>query len=265
MIKLIASDIDGTLVEEGSSSVNPELFDVIRKLKEQGRIVAFASGRQYNSMCRLMEPVKDDVIFIAENGAYVVCRDKTIDCIGFERALYEEIIWYLRSRHCGSILANAPRMAYIESKDPEFLRWMREGYRIEMEQAEDLLQVPEPIIKAAVYCGMDANAIAGPAGEWFRGRVNVMAAGEKWVDFVKEGVDKASALQRIQNLMHISKEETMAFGDNNNDIGMLRCAGESYAVANAREEVKQAAKHLTGSNTQDGVLKVLRTLLEKDC
>ena len=53
----------------------------------------------------------------------------------------------------------------------------------------------------------------------------------------------------------------MAFGDNHNDIGMLNCAGESYAVANAREEVKQAAKYIAESNTQDGVLKILRTLL----
>ena len=88
-----------------------------------------------------------------------------------------------------------------------------------------------------------------------------MAAGERWVDFVGTDTDKGKALESIQRLMHITKEETMAFGDNNNDIGMMLCAGESYAVANAREEVKKAARHLTDRNVDDGVLKILKRLL----
>ena len=67
-VKLIATDIDGTLLPEGTDRINPEIFDVILRLKEQGIVFVAASGRQYYSMAHLFEPVKQDMIFIAENG-----------------------------------------------------------------------------------------------------------------------------------------------------------------------------------------------------
>ena len=72
MIKLIASDIDGTLLEEGTDGINPEIFTVIRELKKKGIVFAAASGREYASLRRLFQPVKDDIYFIADNGASVM-------------------------------------------------------------------------------------------------------------------------------------------------------------------------------------------------
>ena len=57
MIKLIASDIDGTLVKEGSHEIDPAYYDVIRELKEAGIIFCACSGRQYHSMMELFKPV----------------------------------------------------------------------------------------------------------------------------------------------------------------------------------------------------------------
>ena len=74
MIKLVASDIDGTLLPEGTAQINPEIFEVIRKLKEKDILFAAASGRHYTSMSKLFAPVEHDMIFITENGAYVCCR-----------------------------------------------------------------------------------------------------------------------------------------------------------------------------------------------
>ena len=74
MIKLVASDIDGTLLPEGTAQINPEIFEVIRKLKEKDILFAAASGRHYTSMAKLFAPVAHDMIFITENGAYVCCR-----------------------------------------------------------------------------------------------------------------------------------------------------------------------------------------------
>ena len=80
MIKLIASDVDGTLVSEGSDRINPEIFSVIRRLKERGTLFAVASGRSYSSIRKLFEPVAQDMIFIADNGSNIICRgyDKII-------------------------------------------------------------------------------------------------------------------------------------------------------------------------------------------
>ena len=69
MIKLIASDIDGTLVHDGSHELNPELYDVILKLKEKGIQFAAASGRQYASLRDNFKEHATYMHFIAENGA----------------------------------------------------------------------------------------------------------------------------------------------------------------------------------------------------
>lgn len=261
MIKLIATDVDGTLVEEGSPNLNPEFYDVILKLKERGILFAAASGRQYASIYRLFEPVADQMIFIAENGGYVVCRGRQIECKALDRSDFEEVVHFIRRQKDCFILVNDPDQAYTESRDTEFIQWLLGGYKAQLQQVEDVTALNTPIVKTALYCKGDAAAMAAAMKERFGDRVNIMASGQHWVDVVRADVDKGAALARIQQLMGIKKEETMAFGDNNNDIGMLLCAGESYAVANAREEAKRAARHITDRNVEDGVLKVLRTLL----
>ncbi|EDR98860.1 haloacid dehalogenase-like hydrolase [Anaerostipes caccae L1-92] len=93
------------------------------------------------------------------------------------------------------------------------------------------------------------------------GRIYVASAGEKWVDCMNLGVNKGNSLKRFQEHYNISADETLAFGDNINDIEMLKRAAHSFAVANAREEVKEAANFVTDSNREDGVLKVLKAVL----
>ncbi len=78
MIKLVISDIDGTLLSEGTTQLDPELFEIIRELKARGVMFAAASGRQYASMRHVFAPVANDIIFIAENGTNVMCREQNI-------------------------------------------------------------------------------------------------------------------------------------------------------------------------------------------
>lgn len=86
-------------------------------------------------------------------------------------------------------------------------------------------------------------------------------AGEIWLDFLNRDASKGNAIRSIQETLGISPEETMVFGDNFNDIKMFHSAKESYAVGNAVEAVKKEAKYVTDTNVNDGVLKVLKTLL----
>ena len=66
MIKLIVSDIDGTLVEDGTDKINIEIYDVIMRLKEKGIRFAAASGRQYISIKRLFEPIAEEIFYIPD-------------------------------------------------------------------------------------------------------------------------------------------------------------------------------------------------------
>ena len=78
MIKLIVSDIDGTLVPEGTNDINPEIFSLIRQLKSKGIYFAVASGRHKCSVEKLFEPVQNDIFYITSNGAYAGTYDKKL-------------------------------------------------------------------------------------------------------------------------------------------------------------------------------------------
>ena len=78
MVKLIASDLDGTLLQNGAQDVNPIVFDQIRILKEHGILFAAASGRQYLNLRRLFTPVQNDIAYIAENGSLCIYNEETI-------------------------------------------------------------------------------------------------------------------------------------------------------------------------------------------
>lgn len=260
-VKLIATDIDGTLLPEGTDRINPEIFDVILELKKQGVVFAGASGRQYYSMAHLFEPVKNDMIFIAENGAYVTCRGRDILECTMDREHVVRLVQQLRRVPGGCITLNAKDGFYVEHKDPKFLDLILNGYHNIVHQVEDVLAVDVDVIKVSLYMEREIEREAQALSLQWKDIFSCTIAGEIWLDFMCRGVNKGKALRSIQRTLSISPKDTMAFGDNLNDIEMLSCAGQSYAVGNARAEVKAAAKYTADTNVNDGVLKVLRTLL----
>jgi hypothetical protein len=77
------------------------------------------------------------------------------------------------------------------------------------------------------------------------------------------GVSKANALAWLADALGVTSGDVVAFGDSGNDVGMLRWAGMSYAMGNGTEEVKAAARWVTGSNANDGVATALRSLMSR--
>ncbi len=261
MVKLICSDIDGTLLPEGTAEINPEIFHVIRELKAKGILFAAASGRHYSSISKLFAPVKDDIIFVTENGAYVCCRGYTMS---EELIAWEDVCeWVKEVRRIpgASFTLDTKEGFYTESSDQKFLNLVREGYRSKITQVEDTLLEERRINKVSIYREQDIKKVAEEMIPRWSGRLHCTIAGDIWLDFMNKESNKGHAIRKIQDTLHISPDETMVFGDNLNDLEMLAAATESYAVANAAEPVKQAAKYIADSNVNDGVLKVLRQLL----
>ncbi len=261
MIKLICSDIDGTLLPEGTAEINPEIFDVIRKLKEKDILFAAASGRHYSSISKLFAPVKDDIIFVTENGAYVCCRGYTMSEELIEWKDVCEWVEEVRKIPGASFTIDANEGFYTESSDPEFLDLVRLGYRSKITVVEDALAVERRINKVAIYRKTDIQKVVEYMVPRWSERLHCTIAGDIWLDFMNKESNKGHAIRGIQSILKISPDETMVFGDNLNDLEMLAAATESYAVGNAAEPVKKAAKHIADTNVNDGVLKVLRTLL----
>lgn len=265
MIKLIATDLDGTVLPEGSFDLNPEYLDVIRRLHDKGCVFVAASGRHYSSMRTMFQKVSNDLIYLCGNGSYVSCREVPMETRCLEKDLAVEIIRAFRLEKADYICLDLRDKALTDTYQTEnsrrLFRWAAEGYRVNIQRCADLTKTEDPILKVAMFLNDDAAPAASRLQKQFEGRANIMAAGRHWVDAVALNTDKGNALAVIQKQLGILPEETIAFGDNDNDIGMLRLAGTSYAVAGARESVKAAATHVLGPMEDDAVLGVLTTLL----
>ncbi len=262
MIKLVATDIDDTLLVEGTNSLNPEIYQVIRELRKKGVRFAAASGRQYSSIRKLFEPVIDQVICVAENGSYVVDRGTPIQQVIMNHEQAEKLIREIRTMEGCELTVASFDVMYVETKDQAFLDWLINGYRNDLRVVEDVLAENVPINKVSIYRRDGVREIADPVINRWKEIFKSVVAGAVWIDFMDYRADKGIALRMLQRQLHIDREETMAFGDNCNDLGMLASAGESYAIGNARPEVKKAAKYVADTNVNDGVLKELKKLLE---
>lgn len=262
MIKLIATDIDGTLLEEGTDTLNEEIYNLVLELKKKGAVFAAASGRQYASIYRLFEPVANEMIFVAENGAYIVCRGQDIREIGMDRKMVEKLIGEIRSVPGCEIGLSCKGCMYIESSNPDFYDLLANGYHNEVEVVEDLLEIQDPVIKVAVYKESGAAGMFEQFADQWKDVFRVLISGEKWIDFTEYAADKGNAIEHIQKTLHFTEDETMVFGDNDNDIGMFAHAKYSYAIGNAKESVKEAARFIADTNANQGVLKVLKNYIE---
>ena len=261
MIRLIASDVDGTLIKDSTPNMYPEMIETIKTLKEKGIYFCAASGRQYNSIRNTFKEVCDDILYIAENGAQIKYQGKDILVTPMKREYVEAIILQLRTYYntCDIVVSTA-NGCLLESKNNKFIDLMTYGYHNKFRLVEDVLQEDAEIIKIAIYQEESIRELGeGILIPQWQDKVKTCMAGEEWVDFMDQSVDKGNALKFLQNYLSIAKEETMAFGDNNNDIGMMHAAGHSYAVETARAEVKEAARFLCPSYLDKGVYKVIKS------
>lgn len=82
----------------------------------------------------------------------------------------------------------------------------------------------------------------------------------EYLEIMNKSATKSKAIQFMQKILHVEKEEIVAFGDNFNDLDMLEYVGLSVAMGNAPDEIKAVAKEVTLSNDQDGIALVLKRL-----
>lgn len=145
MIKLVVSDIDGTLLEDGGHELNPELFEVILKLREKGMQFAAASGRQWASIEQVFDPIKEKIFYLSDNGAYVGCHGRQLFVNPIDRSLVEELVKDIRKAGL-TVMVGGPDVAYMENPDPEFEDWILNGYKFQAKSVEDVLAVDDQFI-----------------------------------------------------------------------------------------------------------------------
>ena len=257
-IKLIATDMDGTLLNN-----NKELpKDFIPWVKTHSNYkIAVASGRQYYTLLRDFEEIKDRIIFISDNGGFAVYNDEIIykdlmsreDTIACLDALY--------TIPGSSIIACGVDSAYMEPTGDE-AEEQGHMYYAKIKFEDDLYKATESdkIIKCAIFIpDFKAEEVYNNFPK-LPDTLMPLLSGDSWIDIANKTVNKGAALSAIQSQLGITRDECIAFGDYPNDIDMLNVCGTSYCMENGHESVKAVAQYIAPSNEDNGVMKVLLDL-----
>ena len=253
--------MDGTLLNS-RHEVSEWFIDLFQELQTRGIQFVAASGRQYNSIVDKLETLKNELIFIAENGGLVRKGEEEWLSIPLGYGMKDDILKSLGSVENLYPVICAKNSAYIAQGDTEFLDMLHEYYT-QFEMLEDLYEFEGEVMKIAIYHPTDSEIHIYPKVKHFDGELKVKISGKNWVDVSHIDAHKGYALAEVQERLDISPMETMVFGDYNNDLEMLERAYFSYAMANAHPNVKAAARFQTRSNDEMGVERVLEQLLEQ--
>ena len=97
MIKLIASDLDGTLLPEGTPDIDPKIYEVIRRLQNAGITFVAASGRNYESVMSIFGCMERELMVISDNGGYLAKAGEEMHCYSFPRDLLKEVVTTART------------------------------------------------------------------------------------------------------------------------------------------------------------------------
>ena len=258
MIKFIATDMDGTLLNS-NNEIHADFYPMFQSLKEKDIIFAAASGRQYYNLLERFKDIKDDMMFIAENGTFVVYKGKELIVNSLEKNIAKELIEIGRTIPNSYVILCGKNSAYIESHDERLIKQTAKYYE-RYKIVEDLTSIDDDILKVTIC---DFNGSENNSNNYFdeyRDKVQITVSGEIWLDIVAKGINKGVAINEIQNLLNIDYKETMVFGDYLNDLEMMSSAYHSYAMANANDTLKKAARFIAKSNDENGVIQAIKSV-----
>lgn len=260
VIKLIATDMDGTLLNS-KGELSPEFYKVFEQLKQKGILFAVASGRQYFTLLDNFQQIKDEILFIAENGTYVAYKEKELAVHALNREVAHKLI--KKGRSLGKdvfIILATSQGAFVESQEERFLHEVKKYY-VKHRGVEDLLQVEGDVLKVTLCDFRGAESHSYKAYKEWDDQVQMSVAGDIWLDIMPKGINKGRAIKDIQDKLGITYEQTMVFGDYLNDLEMFDNAYHSYAMANAHPLLKERARYITKSNDENGVIDKIKEII----
>lgn len=251
--------MDGTLLNS-DHEVSDRFLKIFRKLKERDILFVAASGRQYQSIVDKLASIKNDIVVIAENGGVAMQNGMELVSTPLPQIAKNKVLDILRDVENIQPVLCGKHGAYILNNSPKFEEKLQEYYS-KYTVLEDLKAFEGEIVKIAVYHFESSEEYIYPAVKHLEGDLQVKISGQNWVDVSSPDANKGYALQKVQELHGITPEETMVFGDYNNDLEMLALSDFSFAMENAHPNVKKVAKYRTSSNDDFGVERVLEQLL----
>lgn len=266
---VIAVDIDGTLLTS-SGTVLPSTRAEFARARDAGATIALSSGRPVAGLRRLVRRLRLDAtgfVLVGANGSvsvdadsgeviarHPIAQDVLADIIALAKE--HDIIVMLCSGD--DLIVDRPHERQVDIE--------AEGNDLRVVAVPDLAQVAAPgsdVVVDKVLMSADPARLrpyGALFGERFEGITEFAFSAPFYFEATARGVDKGSALAELAAARGVGLERCVAFGDNGNDLPMLRAAGLGVAMANSTAAVQDAADRITASNDDHGIATVLSEL-----
>lgn len=261
MIKLIVSDLDGTLLNDEKTL--PEDFGaLLDALDEKGIAFATGSGRTYFSQQPLFADYAEKMNLICDNGAYIVEKGACIFASVIPDAEWRRVCAYLEPRLPGAAIVlcgmnGTYARPYASAASAEIMALTFFGVRF----VDSLEDVRDEIFKVAICNPYAAPETLSLLSEYELGPLKDLHSDDSFVDFINADVSKGRAVELFQRRYGVTRGETMVFGDYYNDVEMLAQADFSYVMENAPADLRAHGRFLAPDNNTGGVAQVIREYL----
>lgn len=259
MVKVIASDMDGTFLDDNGAFDADQFQTQLDRLGEKGMHFISASSNQYQHLLGLFKDVSGPISYVCNNGALVVDERGVI--------IHEEIIDHLVLKKALDWILTEPSFAGAEvilvgrngtycNLPSESDRFVASKYFYEnMQSMADLRLVFDSIYKIDIT--WEEGGVIKLQDEFnhqFSGRLNAISSGMNGLDIMVDGTDKLTGVEMLLDSWNLSWADVAAFGDNDNDFEMINAAGDGYAMKNSAPELLQKVENTTEySNNDQGV------------
>ncbi len=265
--KILAFDIDGTLVDE-EKNIRPRTKEAVLKAATAGCNIVIASGRPVNGVLRFAEELdlkNNNGFILALNGGVILSlKDNCIIKYAtlpseFYREIYElskkysvPLMTYDKEDVYGSF--SFAKTVISEDIYDKYIQIEARINKLSCRQVPDLCkELDYPVTKFIMTGDGDYLAKVEPKiAEALSGKADVYRSAPFFLEIVPIGIDKAESLNYLAGSLGYTMDNVMAFGDGYNDVSMLEHVGMGIAMANGCDEARAAADYVTSSNEEDG-------------
>ncbi len=257
---LLLFDVDGTLYDPKQREVSPSTVAAIRQAKANGHSFVIASGRTHYALGKSIDALKPDFI-IADCGAVVVDAHHRIIAHHDLTSEHMHALLTLAHEHDAGMIIKCLDHMYIYQNEHK-IDWL-EGQRNGDVGAAAFIHCPQQDahLTHPVQCvGIHTDPLVVKAVLAKHPDLCGIPYSQDGFDIVRNGINKSVGLRDLMKYLQITPEQIICFGDNYNDIEMMKEAGYSVAMGNAIPQVKQIADYITTPCDEDGIAHALQHL-----
>ena len=271
-IKVIATDMDGTLLDPRGQLDLPRLEKILDQLDQRGVRFVIATGNEIHRMRQLLGHLAERVVLVVANGARIFENNELLQAQTWDDDMVDKALAHFKGRECqNQFVVTAMNGGFVKEGTvfTELDKFMTPEMIEKLYQRMNFVDEFNPslfggVLKMSMVVGEErSSSVLQEINDLFDGRVRAVSSGYGCIDILQDGIHKAWGLGELLKRWNLKSEQIMAFGDSENDIEMLEMAGISYAMENAEETVKRVATKVAPANSQAGVYQVLENWLEK--